>query len=530
MTLHGQNIVGSSRSQAGDQTFFGVDPASGEALSTTFADATPQEIDRAVALAIEAHPAFEAAGREARAGLLEKIADEIEALGDELVERMHAETALPRARAVGERGRTVGQLRLFAGLVREGTWLDLRIDLARPDRAPLPKPDVRRINRAVGPVAVFGASNFPLAFSVAGGDTASALAAGCPVVVKGHPAHPGTGEMVGEAIARAVKACGLPAGVFSLVQGKSNGVGEHLVRHPGIKAVGFTGSIRGGRALFDLAAARPEPIPVYAEMGSINPVFVFPGAVKARGEAIASGLAASVTSAVGQFCTNPGVVVVRDDGDTEAFLDQLATQLRGSAPGIMLHAGIANAYRQGVRGLVARADVSVQAGANEVDAEPAQVSAAMLVTDAKAFSENPELREEVFGPVTVVVRCASEGEFLRVAASLPGQLSATIHCEDAEVDSCGALFEVLTQRAGRVLFNGFPTGVEVCGAMVHGGPYPATTAPQSTSVGTAAIHRFVRPVAYQDAPASLLPPELHDANRDGLLRMIDGQWTREPVG
>ncbi len=527
MAFHGQHILGFSHSRRGDHTFSGVNPATGETLAPEFVDATPDEIDRAVDLARAAHPAFEAAGRERRAVFLERVADEVEALGDELVQRMHAETGLPRPRAVGERGRTVGQLRQFAKLVREGTWLDLRIDRAQPDRAPVPKPDVRKINRAVGPVAVFGASNFPLAFSVAGGDTASAFAAGCPIVVKGHPAHPGTSELVGDAIVRAVRALDLPEGVFSLVYGQRNEVGEHLVRHPGIKAVGFTGSLRGGKALFDLAAARPEPIPVYAEMGSINPVFLLPRALEMRGDAIARGLAASLTNAVGQFCTNPGVVVVRDGGSTESFLSALERHVFDAAPGVMLHVGIAAAYRQGLARLVNRDDVLALVQPRDLERADAQVHAAALLTTGRSFIAAEDLHEEVFGPVTLVVRCASDEEMVAVAAAVPGQLTATIHHAGDELQSHGALLAALSQRVGRVIFNGYPTGVEVCGAMVHGGPFPATTAPQTTSVGTSSIARFVRPVAYQGAPASVLPPELRDDNPDRLLRMVDGQWTRD---
>lgn len=534
MNLHGRHLLGSERSALGTSTYTGVDPTTGSALDPIYTDATSDEIEQAVALAQAAHPAFEQAGRARRADLLERIADEIETLGDTLLARMHAETALPLARAAGERGRTVGQLRGFATLVRDGSWLDPRIDRAQPERQPLPKPDVRSLQRALGPVAGFGASNFPLAFSVAGGDTASALAAGCPVVVKGHPAHPGTSELLGEAIARAVAALRLPAGVFSLLHGAGHEVGERLVAHPGIRAVGFTGSLRGGRALFDLAARRPEPIPVYAEMGSVNPVFLLPAAVEARGNAIAASLAASVTNGVGQFCTNPGVVVMHTgvaphSGSHDRFLDALADHLRDAAAGVMLHRGIADAYRTGLARLAEHEDVETLVPTRALDGETAEVYPAALVTDAAAFIQDEALREEVFGPVTLVVRCTSLAEMLDVARAVPGQLTATVHHEDDELQQHGELLDLLGQRVGRLVFNGFPTGVEVCPAMVHGGPYPATTVASSTSVGSAAIARFLRPVAYQDAPPEVLPAELRDANPEGLLRLVDGEFTRRSL-
>ncbi len=534
MNLHGQHILGTARVAEGTSTFTGIDPAGvdcigGTPLEPTYTDATASEIDRAVALALDAHPEFEQRGRFHRAALLERIADEIEALGDTLLDRMHQETALPPGRCAGERGRTVGQLRAFAALVREGSWLDARIDRADPERAPIPKPDVRRIQRALGPVAVFGASNFPLAFSVAGGDTASALAAGCPVVVKGHPAHPGTSELLGEAIARAVAACELPEGVFSLLHGAGHEVGVALVQHPGLRAVGFTGSLRGGRALFDLAAARPEPIPVYAEMGSINPVFLLPDALAARGDALAAGLAASVTLGCGQFCTNPGVVVVRDAAATDRFVQVLGEQLRQAAPGVMLHGGIASAYRNGLVRMGEQPGVSWLVQGKQ-EAEGAEARSAALLTSASVFIGNETLREEVFGPVTLIVRCASDAELVEVARAVPGQLTATVLHEGDELRNHQDLLDTLTQRVGRLVFNGFPTGVEVCDAMVHGGPYPATTAPQSTSVGGTAIARFLRPVAYQDAPVAVLPEELRDANPDRLLRLVDGAWTTGCLG
>ncbi|MHC4852242.1 MAG: aldehyde dehydrogenase (NADP(+)) [Planctomycetota bacterium] len=531
MELHGQHILGSETAAAGVATFHARSPATGEQLMPGYHEATQAEIDHALALAVDGFAGLKAASREQRAVLLEKIADAIEALGEQLLERANQETALPIPRLTMERGRTVGQLRMFAGVVRDGFYLDARIDHAEADREPLPKPDVRRMLQPIGPVVVFGASNFPLAFSVAGGDTASALAAGCPVVVKGHPAHPGTSELAARAIQTAVRSCDLPAGTFSLVHGASPDVGRLLVEHPSTCAVGFTGSLKGGKALFDLAAGRPEPIPVYAEMGSTNPVFLLPGALAERGAAIAQGLQQSVTLGVGQFCTNPGLVVVVEDAATGAvtrdLLGRLAELMSQTPAGTMLHAGIAQDYRDGV----ARYDVveGVQRLAPPQVTPPTGCEAPAMVftTDATTFLSNPVLHDEVFGPCTVVVRCGSVAEMLRVADNLAGQLTATVHGTDGELREHRTLIDTLADRAGRVVLNSYPTGVELCPSMHHGGPFPATTAPQTTSVGSAAIQRFLRPVCYQDFPQELLPRELRDDNRAGILRLVDGTWTRE---
>lgn len=524
MDLHGQNLIGNATSADGGATFTAVDPRTDTALEPKFHEATNAEVDRALRLAADAHPAFERAGREARAALLEAIADGLEALGSPLLERASAETGLPLGRLEGERGRTCGQLRLFANVAREGSYLGLRIDHGDAARKPLPKPDVRSMARALGPVAVFGASNFPLAFSVAGGDTAAALAAGCPTVVKAHPNHPGTSEHVGRAIAAAVAKCGLPAGVFSLVQGTGHEVGVALVRHPATRAVGFTGSLRGGRALYDEAAKRDEPIPVYAEMGSTNPVFVLPERMRAGGKELAAGLAGSVTMGVGQFCTNPGLVVAPSGDATDGFLTALAEGLRAVDEGPMLHAGIR-------RGFDARLDeVGAVAGVEVLERGTPRAKAgacpALLAVDAARFLASPTLHEEIFGPSTMVVRCRDAAEMQAVARALQGQLTATVHADDGDRAACAELVPILEQKAGRVLFGGFPTGVEVCEAMVHGGPYPATTDSRTTSVGTGAIARFTRPVAYQSFPQELLPEELRDAAPAGLWRRIDGGWTR----
>jgi NADP-dependent aldehyde dehydrogenase len=524
MDLTGLQLIGASRSQEGGEVFTAVNPATGVVLAPEFRDAARSEIDAAMQLAHDAHPAFELEGRERRATLLEGVATAIEALGEPLLQRASDETALPLARLQGERGRTCGQLRLFARVLREGSYLDLRIDHAERDRKPVPKPDLRSMQRAVGPVVVFGASNFPLAFSVAGGDTASALAAGCPVVVKAHPNHPGTSEMVGHALGGVVQELGLPEGVFSMVHGRGNRVGEALVAHGETRAVGFTGSLGGGRALFDIAAARSIPIPVFAEMGSVNPIFLFGHALSESGAEIAAGLAASVTLGVGQFCTNPGLVIAPNGAATDAFVEALAGALGQVPEGTMLHAGIRQGFDRRMAE-VASIDGVEPIVAGRPGSATCAARAALLTTDAKLFLQQATLHDEVFGPSTLVVRCDGNAEIRAVAEHLPGQLTATVHAAPEDTVDLDLVMPVIEQKAGRVLFGGFPTGVEVCDAMVHGGPYPATTDARSTSVGTMAIRRFTRPLCYQDFPADRLPIELRD-DTTGLLRLVDGEWIR----
>ena len=487
-----------------------------------FEEASTAHVDRAANEAARAFDAYRRVPPDARAAFLERIAAAIEA-SDDLVSTAHQETALPKPRLTGERARTAGQLRMFASLVQEGSWVDARIDRARPDRTPLPKPDIRRMLVPIGPVAVFGASNFPLAFSVAGGDTASALAAGCPVVVKAHPAHPATSEIAARAVIAAAQESGMPAGVFSLLHSTSNDIARALVQHPQIKAVGFTGSLRAGRALFDAAAARPEPIPVYAEMGSVNPVFVLPGALAERGTAIAEGLKDSVTLGVGQFCTNPGLTIALADARFADFTRQLEALMQAAPAGTMLTPAICRSYEAGVRRLSAIAGVTAigSAVSHESEGQPA-----LFATDAAVLLQHHEVAEEVFGPSTVLVRCRSRDELYAVARQLEGQLTATIHGTPADLEEYRDLISILEQKAGRLLVNGFPTGVEVCPSMQHGGPYPATTDSRSTSVGTAAIHRFARPVAYQNFPQSLLPAELEDGNPRNIWRLVDGELTK----
>ena len=530
MSLHGKNIIGNSLSAEGTQSFQAINPATGEQLDTLFHNATPAEVDAAVELAEGAFRNRQTVDPPRRASLLRRIADEIEALGDELIDRAVAETGLPEGRFVGERGRTCGQLRLFADVADEGSWVDARIDRPLPERQPIPKPDLRRMLVPVGPVVVFPASNFPLAFSVAGGDTASALAAGCPVIVKARPVHPGTSELVARAVQKAMVATDVPEGWFSMLYGPGRDVGMRLVQHPGVRAVGFTGSLYGGRALFDAAAARPAPIPVYAEMGSINPVFLLPGALSERAEQIAAGLHQSVTLGVGQFCTNPGLIVAVGGDDLDRMIAALGQLLRETPPATMLFAAIRDSYEQGVDSLSKVAGVERLAVADQpCEAAKTQAAAALLATDADVFLQNADLSREVFGPSTLVVRCRDRAQMLEVARQVEGQLTATIHATDAEASDCGDLHEILETKAGRVLYNGMPTGVEVCASMNHGGPYPATTDGMSTSVGTAAIFRFARPLCYQNAPESCLPPELHDRNECDIWRLIDNELTKGDV-
>lgn len=478
-------------------------PVSGPAIHVC--RGTPELVTRAARAAGAAFPEFAATPRRTRARLLEAIADAIEARADAITAICMRETGLPEPRVVGERGRTTGQLRLFAQVLRSGDYLDRRHDPADPARQPLPRPELRMIQRPLGPVAVFGASNFPLAFSVAGGDTASALAAGCPVVVKGHEAHPGTGEVVAGAIAEAVESLGLPAGTFSLVQGGGIDVGQALVRDPHIAAVGFTGSLRAGRALFDLCAARPDPIPFFGELGSVNPVFVLPGAARARAREIGEGWAASLTLGAGQFCTNPGLLVVEAGAAGDAVVAAARAKLEAAPRQVMLTPAMAEAYRAG------RDRIAGLPGVRTIlrcECGPREAAPALAETEAERFLSDPALAEEVFGPFGLILRVRDREGFEAVAAALQGQLTATLQIVPDDHDLAARLVPVLERKAGRLIANGFPTGVEVSPAMVHGGPWPATTAPGHTSVGTLAIRRWLRPVCYQDMPDDLLPEDL----------------------
>ncbi|SAK89330.1 fatty aldehyde dehydrogenase [Caballeronia fortuita] len=520
MKITGEMLIGASAVRGTDATLRAFDPARNADLEPAFGGGGAAEVARACELAETAFDDYRHAPLETRAQFLEAIADNIIALGDTLIERAMAESALPKARLEGERARTVGQLRLFASLVREGRWLSATLDSAQPDRKPLPRSDLRLQKIPVGPVAVFGASNFPLAFSVAGGDTASAFAAGCPVVVKSHPAHLGTSELVGRAVQKAVADNGLPEGTFSLVVGAGNAIGEALVAHPAIQSVGFTGSRRGGLALVDIAAKRPVPIPVFAEMSSVNPVFALPGALAARGDTLAAGFIDSVTLGVGQFCTNPGLVIGLADSDLDDFIDNAAAALEKKGTQTMLTAGIAAAYADGLkhRDEAAKRIATGEAGKASSGALPA-----LYRVSAEEFLAKPQLADEIFGPTSVVVVCRDEDEMIAVARGLEGQLTATLLMENDDVELARRLLPVLERKAGRILANGFPTGVEVSYAMVHGGPFPATSDSRSTSVGAMAIERFLRPVCYQDLPAALLPAALADDNPLNLWRLRDGE-------
>lgn len=522
MTLTGQMLIGQHAITGTREAIRAIDPATDKPLDPAYPGGTDQHVKQACALASAAFDSYRETPLATRAHFLEMIADEIEALGDELIERAVAETGLPRPRIQGERGRTCQQLRTFARTVRAGEWLDVRVDAALPERQPLPRPDLRQRQIPLGPVAVFGASNFPLAFSVAGGDTASALAAGCPVIVKAHGAHPGTSELVGRAVARAVKKCGLHEGVFSLLFGSGREVGIALVTDPRIKAVGFTGSRSGGIALCKAAQARPEPIPVYAEMSSINPVLLFPAALHTRGETLAQGYVASLTQGAGQFCTNPGLVIARQGPALEHFIRTAADLVQRSPAQTMLTPGIFNTYEAGVGALLEHAHAKAAAVGLRGET-PNQCQTHLFVTQAQDFLADPALQAEMFGSASLVVQCVDDNEIRQVIEHLEGQLTATLHLDDADLDSARALLPVLERKAGRLLVNGWPTGVEVCDAMVHGGPYPATSDSRTTSVGTAAILRFLRPVCYQDFPDTLLPAALKHSNPLQLRRLLDGQ-------
>lgn len=520
MTLTGKMLIGQQLLGGTRDVIRAINPATDAPLEPAYAGGSGEHVEQACALAWAAFDRYRETSLAQRAQFLETIAENIEALGDALIERAAAETGLPVPRIQGERGRTCAQLRTFARTVRAGEWLDVRVDTAQPQRQPLPRADLRQRHVALGPVAVFGASNFPLAFSVAGGDTASALAAGCPVIVKAHAAHPGTSELVGRAVAKAVSDCGLPEGVFSLLYGSGREVGIALVTDPRIKAVGFTGSRSGGIALTQAAQARPEPIPVYAEMSSINPVYLFATALEARSAALAQGFVASLTQGAGQFCTNPGLVIAVRGPALDRFIQQAADLLSRSAAQTMLTPGIFSAFQAGVGALSQHAKVVARGvpahGSNQGQAH-------LFVTEASAFLANEHLQAEVFGAASLIVACADNEEVRQVSEQLEGQLTATLQMDEADLANAKALLPVLERKAGRLLVNGWPTGVEVSDAMVHGGPFPATSDARSTSVGTAAILRFLRPVCYQDFPDALLPTALQQGNPLLLRRLLDGQ-------
>lgn len=523
MQLTGELFIAGER-VATDESFAAVNPATDGVLPTRFSVAGSDHIARAAREADNAFDDYRNRSLEDRARFLEQIAENIENLGPPLIERAQAESGLPQARLEGERGRTCGQLRLFAKVVRAGDWLNLRIDPPMPDRSPAPRSDLRQRKIAVGPVAVFGASNFPLAFSVAGGDTASALAAGCPVIVKGHPNHPGTGELVGRAIADAAAQAGMPAGVFSLLNGHVD-TGMALVRDHRIKAVGFTGSREAGLAIVEAANGRAEPIPVYAEMSSINPVILMPGALAVRANELAHEYVASLTMGAGQFCTNPGIIFAIEGNDLDVFCAASAKLVSQFEPTTMLSSGIGECYRNALASTAARPGIEQLACGTEnpgTNAPPA----AIFAVSADQFRGDLQLREEMFGAAGIIVRCTDLEDMLEAVASLDGQLTATLQLEPGDHGDAATFIPLLERKAGRILANGWPTGVEVSHAMVHGGPFPATSDPRTTSVGTLAIERFLRPVCYQDLPASLLPTALKDDNPYDAPRLVDGVWER----
>ncbi len=517
------SLIGSSRGNSLDEVFQAANPVNGETLPTIYASASEAETDRAVELAQQANPILQALSGAEKAKFLRQVADNVDAIVEDLVAIVPTETGLPEPRVRGETGRTSGQLRMFADLVEEGSWVDARIDHAIPDRQPIPKPDLRSMLRPVGPVAVFCASNFPLAFSVAGGDTASALAAGCPVIVKAHHAHPGTALAVARAVASAVETCGLPEGTFSLLFGGGRTIGQRLVSHPALKAVGFTGSRSGGRALSDLAAARSEPIPVFAEMSSVNPIFLLPSALADGVEEIAQGLHQSATLGVGQFCTNPGIVFYQEGSSGDAFRSHYAQLMTESPTAPMLHSGIRDAYRNGVSTFSQLSEVETLAALSDSqEGLGCHVGSAVFEASAENFLSNDALSDEIFGPCTLLVACSDTVQMQEIARQLEGQLTASVFGNEDELEQADDLVAILETKSGRLLFNQFPTGVEVCPSIVHGGPYPATSDGRSTSVGTGAILRFARPVCYQGFPEDRLPDELKDSNPLAIRRVIDG--------
>lgn len=528
MPLTGQSFIGSKRGALAGAPIHALNPTTGEHLEPVYSSVSSAEVDRAVQLAAQAFPVYAATSGKAKGAFMRRIADGLDSLQQTLAERAHLETALPMPRLLGEVTRTTGQLRVFASLAEEGSWVEARIDSPLPDRKPLPRPALRSMLRPIGPVVVFGPSNFPLAFSVAGGDTASALAAGCPVIVKAHSAHPGTGELVAEVMQQAVASEGLPEGVFSLLYDADIEAGAALVRHPLVQAVAFTGSLGAGRALMDMAAARTHPIPCFAEMASCNPVFILPGALAKGADALAQGLFNSFTLAAGQMCTKPGIVLLPGQQETPAFAVKLSELVTQAQPFTLLTAGIAREYARGTSLRGKLATQAAQAPASGT-ASACPANAQVFTTTLEEFLEQPGLSEEIFGPDTLLVYCDSPAEYLRAAKTLDGHLTATVLGSEEDLAAHRELIAILEQKAGRLIFNGFPTGVEVAHAMVHGGPYPSTSDSRFTSVGSASIYRFARPVCFQNFPDALVPAELQAANPLGILRLIDGVPSREAV-
>jgi alpha-ketoglutaric semialdehyde dehydrogenase len=523
----GKNYIGNTLSAEGNKTYKTFNPQLNIENEHTFYEATSDEINKAVELAAKAFKSFRHTSGKQKADFLNAIADEILALDDELINVYRSESGLPEGRAKGERGRTVFQLRSFADLVAEGSWVEATIDTAIPDRQPLPKSDIRKMNIPLGPVVVFGASNFPLAYSTAGGDTAAAFAAGCPVIVKSHPMHAGTGELVASAIIKAANKTNMPNGVFSNLNSSGIEVGVQLVKHPEVKAVGFTGSIRGGRALLDLAAQREEPIPVFAEMGSINPVIMLPNALKNRSESLAKTYASSITLGTGQFCTNPGLIIGIKGNDLTNFISTLANEIVKIEPSCMLHPNIYGAYESNKAKALAQPELSVVAN-YDTDVKENYARQAITTVEGKTFLANTTLHQEVFGPFSMVVQCENVEQMEAIISNLEGQLTGTL-IADGEAEQYSNIISALQNRVGRLIYNGVPTGVEVCPSMVHGGPYPASTDSRFTAVGINSIKRWVRPFSFQDWPNHLLPDELKNENPLGISRNVDGKQTNQKI-
>jgi len=524
--ITGKNIIGYEFSNLGNNTAHSYNATNGLSLSGEFIEASSSEIEAAMQKAQSAFLQFKNSSGKQRALFLRAIAEEIMNLGDDLIQRCMAETGLPEARFKGERARTIFQLQSFADLLDEGSWVEARIDTAMPARKPMPRVDLRKMLIPLGPVVVFTASNFPLAYSTAGVDTASALAAGCPVIVKNHPAHFGAGELVGQAIMKAAKRCGMPDGVFSLLNGVDFKVGETLVKHPLTKAVGFTGSFIGGKAIYDMAQSRETPIPVFAEMGSTNPVLLLPEAMKNGAETIGKDYASSINLGVGQFCTNPGLLLGIEGVDLDRFTESLKEGIAQAKPFTMLHKGIKANYDKLRNETIADESVRLESESTlEADLQKSEARPTVVSVLAKHFLQNPTMHKEVFGPFSMLVKCANADELHQVVESVQGQLTSTLMAQGSDYTSFANTINILKEKVGRLVFNGVPTGVEVCPAMHHGGPFPATTDSRFSSVGADAIKRFARPISFQDCPVEILPEELKDENSLGIWRLLNNKWT-----
>ena len=525
--ITGKNYIGNLLSSTGDKIFKTFNPKANKENSTLYVEASEIEIQQATTLAAEAYKSFQKVSGLNKSKFLNEIAKQIEKLGDVLLETYCLESGLPKTRAIAERGRTIFQLHSFANLVKEGSWVNAVIETSNSKRTPIPKVDLRKMFVPLGPVVVFGASNFPLAYSTAGGDTVSAFAAGCPVIVKSHPMHAGTGELVASAIIKAAEKTGMPNGVFSNLNSSGIEVGVSLVKNSKVKAVGFTGSIKGGRALYNLAAQREEPIPVFAEMGSVNPVVILPNALKTKGTEWAKTYANSITLGSGQFCTNPGLILGIKGGDLSNFIQVLSKEIVKNEPSCMLHPNIIGAYESNKATMLSQKGIKTSAEfTSKVEANFGKQL--ISTVEGATFLENTNLHQEVFGPFSMVVQCKNKEELATIISNLEGQLTGTILAEN-EIDDYTKIVSALQNRVGRIIFNGVPTGVEVCPAMVHGGPYPASTDSRFTAVGTESIKRWVRPFCYQNWPNELLPSELKNENPLRISRLVDGVKTNHKL-